>query len=79
MTKLSIKDVIDLEVGSTFYEEQANEIAIEDYYLTRLTPTTLDIQVIFSYPKQITQTIKEPDYLFVRFTNETLFIDEQDF
>ena len=49
-----IKDVIELSVESSFYEEGSNDILISNYTLTRMTERELDIFINFKAPQKIT-------------------------
>lgn len=71
--------MLDLRVDSTFYDDDSPRIQITDYYLTRMTPQTLDVQVEFAYPDDITPVLTEPDLLLIKFNETNPFIDNQDF
>ena len=38
-----IKEIIDIKVVSSFYDETAEETRIKDYYVTRINATSIDI------------------------------------
>ena len=39
----SIKEIVEFKVDSELYDEDSEEVSIEDYYLTRLDEKGLDI------------------------------------
>ena len=57
----TIEEVVELSVISSFYEDGDLEIRIRDYYLTRLSEYSFDLQVEFQKSSSITMSIKEPD------------------
>ena len=77
----SIKEVLSISVDSAFHDGDSPAIEIEDYWLTRLSKTTFDVQIDFKEPDQISRSKTEPDVLHVMFTEQgsKFFIDSDDF
>ena len=68
-----------MKVESDFFVEGSEAISIKNYTLTDITHRTLEIQVEFSYPRNITQSVLDPDSLVVTFKNPLIFMDSLDF
>ena len=71
--------MIGLKVESDFFAEGSEAISIKNYTLTDITRHTLEIQVEFSYPRNITKSVLDPDSLFVTFKNPLVFMDSIDY
>ena len=63
----AIQDVVELWIESDFYAQDSKEIQIANFTLTRITENAMDIQLDFKYPSKITQSVNEPDKLYVHF------------
>lgn len=71
--------MLQIRIDSAYYEDDDKEIELLKYNLTRLTPTALDIQIIFKEPQSITLSRVEPDLIQVEFKLSAIFMDKQDF
>lgn len=54
-----------------------DEKLIQDYYLTRVTNDTLEVQVVFQDPQTISSNINEPDRLQINITRLDVFLDAE--
>ena len=70
--------MIGLKVASSFYDLGSEEIRVENYTLTRLTPDEMDIQINFYKPKKISQSMTELDGLQIDFKDAKLFMAVDD-
>ena len=68
-----------MKVESDFFVEGSEAISIKNYTLTDITRRTLEIQVEFSYPRNITQSVLDPDSLVITFKNPLIFMDSLDY
>ena len=64
----TIQEVLSVSVDSAFHENDSPETRIDDYKLTRMTETAMDVQIDFNMPGQITRSKIEPDILQIAFT-----------
>ena len=71
--------MVDLKIESDFYEDESAAIGIKNFTLTRLTEFALDIQIEFSYPPNITQSVLDPDNLVITFLDPLVFMDAWDY
>ena len=71
--------MIALKIESDFYTDESEAIGIKNYTLTRLTELALDIQIDFSYPPNITQSVLDPDNLVITFLDPIVFMDSWDY
>ena len=61
---------MDLQIFSEFYEENAPEIRIKDYYLLKYADTQLLIKIDFENPYQLSRSFLEPDTLILKFEDQ---------
>lgn len=60
--------MLSVSVDSAFHEDDSPETRIDDYKLTRMTETAMDVQIDFNMPGKITRSKIEPDILQIAFT-----------
>ena len=80
--KLSIKDVLTIEVDSAFLEsddgQTSNNNLVKDYKLMRITPTSMDVKIDFDLTQEVPQRKAEPEILVVKFKNTDVFLGQKD-
>ena len=76
---IPVKELLKITVESDFYSADDENIRIEDYYATRLTKRSLDVQIDFIHPESLAQSKQDPDKLKIEFIHGEFFIDEKNF
>lgn len=51
---IPVNEVVNITVESYFYGDESDKVQIVDYVATRLTTTSLDIQIDFKHPDALT-------------------------
>ena len=67
-----------LWVESDYFDSESQHVKIEDYHLTRITSSSMDIQIEFHSPRHLTPDEVEPDKLKIEFMHGEVFLG-QDF
>lgn len=74
-----IDQMISLELQSSFFDEDAEEIVMEWYKLRTFEATGFSIEIKFAKPAYITQSLVDADALIVTFLAADLFVDKIDY
>ena len=76
---ISIKEVLNITVESDYYTPDDEKIIVKNYFATRISEKSLDIQLDFLYPQALTKSAIYPDELRIDFKHGEIFMDQLHF